>query len=70
MTYNFEILMIDCIYGEYYFQFLGPYSVSKTALLGLTKALVPQLSTMNIRVNGVAPGMIKTKFSETVCKLF
>ena len=49
------------------FQYLGAYSVSKTALLGLTKALVPQLATKNIRVNAVAPGMIKTKFSEQVC---
>ncbi|WAR12063.1 DHRS4-like protein [Mya arenaria] len=44
--------------------FLGPYSVSKTALIGMTKALVPQLSTMNIRVNCVAPGIIKTKIGE------
>ena len=52
------------------FQYLGAYSVSKTALLGLTKALVPQLSTKNIRVNAIAPGMIKTKFSEQVGKLY
>lgn len=49
-------------------EFMGPYSVSKTALLGLTKALVPQLSRMNIRVNCIAPGIIKTRFSETLWK--
>lgn len=43
-----------------------PYSVSKTALLGLTKALSFELSPDNIRVNCVAPGIIDTKFSGAV----
>ncbi|CAH0398752.1 unnamed protein product [Chilo suppressalis] len=42
---------------------LGPYGVSKTALLGLTKALAAELVHDNIRVNGVAPGIIATKFA-------
>lgn len=37
--------------------------MSKTALLGLTKALSQDLAPENIRVNCVAPGIIKTKFS-------
>lgn len=47
-------------------QALGPYSVSKTALLGLTKALAPELAHSNIRVNCVAPGIIRTRFSAAV----
>lgn len=47
-------------------QALGPYSVSKTALLGLTRALAPELAQINIRVNCVAPGIIKTQFSSAV----
>lgn len=47
-------------------QALGPYSVSKTALLGLTRALAPELAQDNIRVNCVAPGVIKTRFSSAV----
>lgn len=47
-------------------QALGPYSVSKTALLGLTRALAPELAHSNIRVNCVAPGVIKTRFSNAV----
>lgn len=47
-------------------QALGPYSVSKTALLGLTRALAPELAQSNIRVNCVAPGIIKTRFSSAV----
>lgn len=52
---------------------LGAYSVSKTALLGLTRAAAVHLAP-KIRVNCVAPGIIKTRFSqllwedETVCK--
>lgn len=42
---------------------LGAYSVSKTALLGLTKALAQDLASENIRVNCVCPGIITTKFS-------
>lgn len=42
---------------------VGPYCVSKTALLGLTKVLASEFGPMNIRVNCVAPGLIKTRFS-------
>lgn len=42
---------------------LGPYGLTKTALLGLVKNLAPQCSKLGIRVNAIAPGVIKTKFS-------
>ncbi|XP_076449875.1 dehydrogenase/reductase SDR family member 4-like [Babylonia areolata] len=45
---------------------IGAYSISKTALLGLTKALAPELASSNIRVNCLAPGLIKTKFSKAL----
>lgn len=48
-------------------QALGPYSTSKTALLGLTKALASELAPA-IRVNCIAPGIIKTKFSSAVSR--
>jgi short-subunit dehydrogenase len=47
-------------------QLLGVYSVSKTALLGLTKAAAKDLASENIRVNCVAPGIVATKFSAVV----
>lgn len=49
---------------------LGAYSVSKTALLGLTKVVANDLAINNIRVNCVAPGVIKTKFASAVSHLF
>lgn len=48
------------------FQLLGAYSVSKTALLGLTKVCASELASDNIRVNCLAPGIVKTKFSSAV----
>jgi len=42
---------------------LGPYSISKTALLGLTKALATEMASSNIRVNCLAPGIVRTKFA-------
>ncbi|KAG9510968.1 Dehydrogenase/reductase SDR family member 4 [Fragariocoptes setiger] len=43
--------------------FIGAYCVSKTALLGMTRNMSVELGRYNIRVNCVAPGIIKTEFS-------
>ncbi|XP_011252942.2 dehydrogenase/reductase SDR family member 4 isoform X2 [Camponotus floridanus] len=43
---------------------LGIYSISKTALLGLTKITARDLAPDGIRVNCIAPGIIKTRFSK------
>ncbi|XP_066458084.1 dehydrogenase/reductase SDR family member 4-like [Eleutherodactylus coqui] len=45
---------------------LGPYCVSKTALLGLTKVLALELRSLNIRVNCLAPGLIRTRFGAII----
>ncbi|XP_053324396.1 dehydrogenase/reductase SDR family member 4-like [Spea bombifrons] len=63
-----SIVIVSSVAGFTPFPSLGPYSVSKTALLGLTKALAPELTPMNIRVNCLAPGLIKTKFSSALWK--
>ncbi len=42
---------------------LGVYSVSKAAVLMLTKVLAAELAPFNIQVNAIAPGFVKTKFS-------
>jgi NAD(P)-dependent dehydrogenase (short-subunit alcohol dehydrogenase family) len=59
-----SILIILSIIGyEYIWRPLFHYAVTKTALLGLTKTLAHELLDDNIRVNAIAPGMIKTKLS-------
>lgn len=45
---------------------LGAYSVSKTVLFGLTKAVAQDLVADNIRVNCVAPGLVRTNFARVV----
>ena len=42
---------------------IGHYAITKTALIALTKLLAKELMDDNIRVNAIAPGLIKTKFS-------
>ncbi|MCP5097012.1 MAG: glucose 1-dehydrogenase [Chloroflexi bacterium] len=45
---------------------MGVYSVSKAAVLMMTKVLAVELATDNIQVNAIAPGFIKTKFSSAI----
>jgi 3-oxoacyl-[acyl-carrier protein] reductase len=41
----------------------SPYAASKSAVIGLTKSLAPELADYNIRVNCVAPGWVETDMS-------
>jgi NAD(P)-dependent dehydrogenase (short-subunit alcohol dehydrogenase family) len=43
---------------------MGIYSVSKAAIIMLTQVLAMELGRANIQVNAIAPGVIKTRFSE------
>ncbi|XP_053825519.1 dehydrogenase/reductase SDR family member 4-like [Vidua macroura] len=57
------IVVMSSIAGYQPMAGLGPYSVSKTALLGLVAALSPELLPRRVRINGVAPGLVRTRFS-------
>lgn len=61
-----NVVFVSSVAGYQPMPALGPYSVSKTALLGLTRVLAPELAPSNIRVNCVAPGIIKTRFSSAL----
>uniref|UniRef100_A0A3P9NBF8 Dehydrogenase/reductase (SDR family) member 4 n=1 Tax=Poecilia reticulata TaxID=8081 RepID=A0A3P9NBF8_POERE len=65
-----NVIFVSSVGGYQPMQGLGPYCVSKTALLGLTRALAPELAHSNIRVNCVAPGIIKTRFSSATVIVF
>jgi dehydrogenase/reductase SDR family member 4 len=45
---------------------LGIYSVSKAALISLTKVFAKEWGEAKIRVNVICPGLIQTKFSEAL----
>lgn len=45
---------------------LGIYSVSKAALISLSKVLAKEWGDSKIRVNTICPGLIQTKFSEAL----
>ncbi|MEL6559564.1 MAG: glucose 1-dehydrogenase [Bacteroidota bacterium] len=45
---------------------LGLYSVSKSALIQLTKVLAREWGKNHVRANVICPGLVKTKFSEAL----
>ena len=45
---------------------IGIYSASKAAVNMLTKSAAVELAPYNIRVNGIAPGAIRTRFFEAI----
>lgn len=45
---------------------MGVYCVSKAAVLMLTEVLARELAVWNIQVNAIAPGFVKTRFSQAI----
>ena len=43
---------------------MGIYGIAKAGIEMMTKVLAQELALFNIQVNAVAPGMVRTKFSE------
>jgi len=48
---------------------MGVYSVSKASLVMLTQVLAQELGSSNIQVNAIAPGVIKTRFSQILWQM-
>jgi NAD(P)-dependent dehydrogenase (short-subunit alcohol dehydrogenase family) len=58
------ILNIASSYGLKPFPGTAAYSISKAGTIMLTQALAVELGKYNIRVNAIAPGVTKTRFSQ------
>ena len=61
-----KIVNVASIAGLNPGQFQGIYSVTKAAVISLTKTLAMELGADNIQVNAIAPGLIQTKFAKTL----
>ena len=61
-----SVINISSVGGISPEHFLGIYSVSKAALISLTKVMAKEWGVAGIRANVICPGLIKTKFSEAL----
>ncbi|MBI2195865.1 MAG: beta-ketoacyl-ACP reductase [Candidatus Levybacteria bacterium] len=61
-----RVINISSIMGEIGNFGQTNYSASKAALLGFTKALAKEVSSKNITVNAVCPGLVETEMTVTI----
>jgi dehydrogenase/reductase SDR family protein 4 len=62
------ILLVGSITGYAPQAPIGMYAVTKTAMIGLMKAMAAELAGDGIRVNLLAPGLIRTSFAAPLIK--
>jgi NAD(P)-dependent dehydrogenase (short-subunit alcohol dehydrogenase family) len=61
-----KIINLASVAGMQHQQGMGIYGISKAGVLMLTKTLAVELADDNIQVNALAPGFIKTRFSQVL----
>ena len=59
-----NIIIMSSVSGYEPSNVIGFYSITKTMLVSMTKILAHELKPIPIRVNCIAPGVIKTGFSK------
>jgi len=60
---NSKVLIVSSWSGYNSFPLIGIYSVTKSAMIALTRVLAEELANFGIRVNCIAPGIVKTKLA-------
>lgn len=63
-----RIVNVASIFSHVSKAFRGPYSASKFAIVGMTKALALEYGKNNVLANCVSPGFIDTELTRTVLK--
>ncbi len=61
-----KIINVASIVGLNPGRYQGIYSVTKAAVISLTKTLALELGADNIQVNAIAPGLVQTKFAQAL----
>lgn len=61
-----NIIIISSMWGQVGASCEVAYSASKSALIGMTKALAKEVGPSGIRVNAIAPGLIDTDMTASV----
>jgi NAD(P)-dependent dehydrogenase (short-subunit alcohol dehydrogenase family) len=61
-----KIINMASVAGLAYSPGMGLYSLTKAAVIMMTRSLAVELAPQNIQVNAIAPGFIKTRFSEAI----
>jgi len=61
-----SVVFVSSILAYQHMDYLGVYSITKQAMLGVIKTLATEMASENVRINGIAPGIIKTKFSQSL----
>ena len=61
-----KIINVASILGKIPASGMGIYSISKAAVIMLTKVMAQELAQDNIQVNAIAPGFVKTDFSRAL----
>ena len=61
-----SIIIVSSIGGLKGSDRLGAYGISKAADFGLSRALAVEWGPKNIRVNAIAPGLVKTDFAKAL----
>ncbi len=62
------IVNVSSINGDRPAPYQGIYSITKAAVLSLTRAFAKECAAWNVRVNAVLPGLTDTKFAEALTK--
>ncbi|HVT34667.1 MAG TPA: SDR family oxidoreductase [Nevskiaceae bacterium] len=58
-----SIVNVASIGGKVPGDFMGIYSVTKAAVISMTKAFAKEVASMGVRVNALLPGLTETKFA-------
>ena len=61
-----SVIMVASIGGIRSEGLIGAYNASKAALINMTKSLAKELGPRGIRVNAIAPGLIRTDFARVL----